>query len=99
MVVPESNRGRRVEKQKDQAGRQQGDLSAGKTGPHASFLRSHRARNCSDCSKHTPITTTALTTSVYSTGTPRILIAVVKVWMINAPTSEPGRLKRPPLSD
>src|SRR5204863_2076784 len=52
------------------------------------------SRNCSDCSKQTARTTTAFTTRVYCTGTPRVRIVVVRVWIINAPTSEPSRLDR-----
>src|SRR5207249_8884939 len=78
---------------------QQGNLRPGNAQPHARppFLQI-RLRNSSDCSRQTPSTTTALTTRVYSTGTLRILMAVLSVWMSSAPTSEPGRLKRPPVS-
>ena len=43
------------------------------------------ARRLSDCKSRTTMTTTALTTRLYSGGSPLVRIEVVSVWMTSAP--------------
>ena len=58
---------------------------------HAATLRRQMTfRNSSDCKRQTAKITTAFTTSVYSTGTPRVRMEVVSVWIRIAPTIEPS---------